>query len=89
MASRKTSLKLNGKPLEPSNKQRIQQAIAAIPHGHLLSTQELAAKAGVHPNDMAMHHPDHVDNHRIHNNRKVWGGKHTIAQYDAQMGEAK
>jgi hypothetical protein len=88
MASR-TSLKLNGKPLEPSNKQRIQQTIASIPHGHLLSTQELAAKANVHPNDMAMRHPDLNDHRRLHNNKAIWGSKKTIAAYDQQMSEAK
>lgn len=85
MASRKTTLKLNGKPLEPSNKQRIQQALAAIPHGHLLSTQELAAKANVHQNDMQMRHPDFNPHRRLHNNKAIWGSKATIAQYDQQM----
>lgn len=81
------SLKLNGKPLEPSNKQRIQQTLASVPHGHLLSTQELAAKAGVHPNDMAMNHPDLQSSKRKHNNRLVWGTSKTIAAYDKQMNE--
>jgi hypothetical protein len=76
------SLKLNGKPLEPSNKQRIQQTLAAIPAGHLLSTTELAAKSGVHPNDAAMRHPDLTPHKRLHVNKLVWGNKGTIAQYD-------
>jgi hypothetical protein len=85
----KTPLKLNGKPLEPSNKQRIQQVIASIPHGHLLSTAEIAKQAGVHTNDMAMNHPDFQAHKRKHVNRLVWGGKKTIDQYDQQMSEGK
>lgn len=81
------SLKLNGKPLAPSNKQRIQQTLAQIPAGHLLSTSELAAKANVHPNDAAMRHPELNDHRRLHNNKAIWGQKKTISQYDKLNNE--
>lgn len=85
----KTTLKLNGKPLEPSNKQKLQQALASIPHGHLLSTNELAAKANVHPADASMRHPDLSQFRRIHNNKAVWSNKPTIAEFDKQLGEGQ
>lgn len=77
---------VDGKPFQHANKEKVSQVLDTLPLGTLLTTSQLSVKAGVHPADWSLKHPDLEGRRHKHNNVMLWGSRKTIQKLQKELG---